>query len=160
MMLSWTHILLTLLRMLLKLVESSVWRPSLLHWMSWCRYMQTFLSDEKNERWCFCCFLKWCCQQMNLFKCVVLRGFKIKRWYRQIQTYYSSYYYLLCLYSFGNRLRPKIEPGGQVFTVRVLGFRKLFLIWSIKVPGYPSTTSRTTSLLLPQQSLDLWENSQ
>ena len=36
------------------------------------------------------------------------------------------------------------------FHGRELVFRKLFLIRSIKVPGYPSTTSRTISPLLHQ----------
>ena len=48
-LLSQTHALLTLLRLLLQLVEYSVWGPSLLQWMSWCRHVQTFILDEKNE---------------------------------------------------------------------------------------------------------------
>ena len=35
------------------------------------------------------------------------------------------------------------------FQCQVLWFRKIFLIRSINVPGYPGTTSRTTSPLLP-----------
>ena len=42
----------------------------------------------------------------------------------------------------------KIRALQSIFHGRVLGFRKLFLILLIKVPGYHSTTSRTASPLL------------
>ena len=45
-----THLLLALMRLLLQLFESSVWRPSLLHCISWCRHVRTFLFFDKNER--------------------------------------------------------------------------------------------------------------
>ena len=54
---------------------------------------------------------------MNLFRCMVLRGFEMKIWYIHIETYCSLYYYLLQLYSFGTPVRPKKENGGQVFKV-------------------------------------------
>ena len=43
------------------------------------------------------------------------------------------------------------RPWRSSFCGRVLRFRKLFLIHSIKVPGYPSTNSCFTSPLLSEQ---------